>query len=137
MPAEVKFSPGVGGGGGHIYVETLPPIAEAKSNFIYVRTTDWTTHSPLGTETVPAVPSAPASLVAKDFEHSDVRDPGNVFQVYRGVVNNADPITPVQGNYWYDRGAGFWQFAQSGGTAVTPSTLTTLFSSWPRNLKRG
>ena len=129
----VKSNVGVGigaaGSGGRVFVAELPPVATANPNLFYVLTTDWTQWTPRGVEVVPATAATPASLVAKDFEHSDVRDPGNVFQVYRGVVNNADPINPVQGNYWYDRGAGFWQFAQSGGTAVTPSTLTTLFSS--------
>ena len=118
-----------GGGGGREYVDSLPPIATANRNFIYILTTDWTQWSPQGTETVPATPATPASLTAKDFEHSDVRDPSNSYQIYRGVVNNTDPNTLVQGNYWYDRGTGIWQFAQSGGSPVTPSNLTNLFSS--------
>ena len=118
-----------GGGGGRVYVEELPPIDEANQNAIYIRTTDWTQWTPRGTEVVPASPATPASLTAKDFEHSDLRDPASQYVTYRGVVNNADPITPVQGNYWYDRGGGVWQFAQSGGSAVTPSTLIFLFSS--------
>ena len=116
-------------GGGRAYVDELPPIAEADRNLIYILTTDWTQWTPRGIEVVPATPATDASLVAKDFEHSDLRDPAVQYVTYRGVVNNADPINPVQGNYWYDRGGGVWQFAQSGGSAVTPSTLIFLFSS--------
>ena len=120
---------GSGSGGGAIFVSALPDASTANRDIIYVLTTDWSQWTNRGTQTIPATPATPASLTAKDFEHSDLRDPGAVYQTYRGVVNNVDPSNPVIGNYWYDRGTGFWQFAQSGGSAVTPSTLIFLFSS--------
>ena len=87
----------VGGGesNGFIDVAVLPPIAEARPNTTYLRTTDLTLHYTLFEITTPAVLSTwgVTNLVASDFESQHA----NLNVIYHGAVTS-HPSPPPSGS---------------------------------------
>lgn len=103
-----------GAGGGGIFVDVLPALADAREDVTYIRTSDWTEWviDPMGAPGMPAVPAVPAvnprvaDFVSEEFTAAN--DPNYIGAIVFGTftgANNYDVgnyfIYPTSPQLWF------------------------------------